>query len=122
MKIAGALQNKVFILLAVVLMSFIMFKLLTINRNRNLAEQVLNRQNMQVIIYVREGCVYCKMAKDLLLENKITYEAIDLDSNPELQKKLIEKTQQTTVPYVFINNKFIGGYNDLLKLKQENKF
>jgi len=122
MKIAGALQNKVFILLAFVLMSFIMFKLLTINRNRNLAEQVLNRQNMQVIIYVREGCVYCKMAKDLLLENKITYEAIDLDSNPELQKKLIEKTKQTTVPYVFINNKFIGGYNDLLKLKQENKF
>lgn len=122
MKIAGALQNKVFILLAVVLMSFIMFKLLTINRNHNLAEQVLNRQNMQVIIYVREGCVYCKMAKDLLLENKITYEAIDLDSNPELQKKLIEKTKQTTVPYVFINNKFIGGYNDLLKLKQENKF
>mgnify|MGYP001417984089 FL=1 len=122
MKIAGALQNKVFILLAIVLMSFIMFKLLTINRNHNLAEQVLNRQNMQVIIYVREGCVYCKMAKDLLLENKITYEAIDLDSNPELQKKLIEKTKQTTVPYVFINNKFIGGYNDLLKLKQENKF
>ena len=122
MKIAGALQNKVFILLVVVLMGFIMFKLLTINRNRNLAEQVLNRQNIQVIIYVREGCVYCKMAKDLLLENKITYEAIDLDSNPELQKKLIEKTQQTTVPYVFINNKFIGGYNDLLKLKQENKF
>ena len=121
MKIAGALQNKVFILLAVVLMSFIMFKLLTINRNRNLAEQVLNRQNMQVIIYVREGCVYCKMAKDLLLENKITYEAIDLDSNPELQKKLIEKTKQTTVPYIFINNKFIGGYNDLLKLKKENK-
>ena len=122
MKIAGSLQNKVFILLVVVLMGFIMFKLLTVNRNRNLAEQVLNRQNIQVIIYVREGCVYCKMAKDLLLENKITYEAIDLDSNPELQKKLIEKTKQTTVPYVFINNKFIGGYNDLLKLKQENKF
>ncbi len=122
MKIAGVLQNKVLILLVVVLMGFIMFKLLTVNRNRNLAEQVLNRQNMQVIIYVREGCVYCKMAKDLLLENKITYEAIDLDSNPELQKKLIEKTKQTTVPYVFINNKFIGGYSDLLKLKQENKF
>ncbi len=122
MKIAGALQNKVFILLVVVLMGFIMFKLLTVNRNRNLAEQVLNRQNIQVIIYVREGCVYCKMAKDLLLERKITYEAIDLDSNPELQKKLIEKTKQTTVPYVFINNKFIGGYNDLLKLKQKNKF
>lgn len=122
MKIAGALQNKVFILLVVVLMGFIMLKLLTVNRNRNLAEQVLNRQNIQVIIYVREGCVYCKMAKDLLLEYKITYEAIDLDSNPELQKKLIEKTKQTTVPYVFINNKFIGGYNDLLKLKQKNKF
>ena len=121
MKIGGKLQNKILILLAIVFMVFIMFKLLTISKSRDLAEQVLDRENMQVIVYVKEGCIYCMMAKDLLVENKIIYETIELASNPALQKKLIEKTRQTTVPYIFINNKFIGGYNDLLKLKKENK-
>ncbi len=121
MKIGGKLQNKILILLAIVFMVFIMFKLLTISKSRDLAEQVLNRENMQVIIYTKEGCLYCMMAKDLLAESKIIYEAIDLGSDLDLRKKLVEKTKQTTIPYIFINNKFIGGYNDLLKLKKENK-
>ncbi len=121
MKIGGKLQNKILILLAIVFMVFIMFKLLTISKSRDLAEQVLDRENMQVIIYIKEGCSYCMMAKDLLAESKIIYKAIDLGSDLDLRKKLVEKTKQTTVPYIFINNKFIGGYNDLLKLKKENK-
>lgn len=121
MKIGGKLQSNILILVAIVFMVFIMFKLLTISKNRDLAEQVLNRENMQVIIYIKEGCLYCMMAKDLLAESKIIYEAIDLGSDLDLRKKLVEKTKQTTVPYIFINNKFIGGYNDLLKLKKENK-
>ena len=94
MKIGGKLQNKILILLAIVFMVFIMFKLLTISKSRDLAEQVLNRENMQVIVYVKEGCIYCMMAKDLLVENKIIYETIELASNPALQKKLIEKTRK----------------------------
>ena len=121
MKIGGKLQNNILILLAIVFMVFIMFKLLTISKSHDLAEQVLDRENMQVIIYTKEGCLYCMMAKDLLAESKIIYEAIDLGSDLDLRKKLVEKTKQTTIPYVFINNKFIGGYNDLLKLKKENK-
>lgn len=121
MKIGGKLQSNILILVAIVFMIFIMFKLLTISKNRDLAEQVLDRENMQVIIYIKEGCLYCMMAKDLLAESKIIYEAIDLGSDLDLRKKLVEKTKQTTVPYIFINNKFIGGYNDLLKLKKENK-
>ena len=92
MKIGGKLQNKILILLAIVFMVFIMFKLLTISKSRDLAEQVLNRENMQVIIYIKEGCSYSMMAKDLLAESKIIYEAIDLGSDLDLRKKLVEKT------------------------------
>ncbi|MBM3466617.1 MAG: hypothetical protein FJX70_02090 [Alphaproteobacteria bacterium] len=121
MKITDILQNKGLIVLTTILAVYIIFKLMVISKNPQLIEQLPDRENMQVIVYVKEGCIYCMMAKDLLVENKIIYETIELASNPALQKKLIEKTRQTTVPYIFINNKFIGGYNDLLKLKKENK-
>ena len=121
MKITAILQNKALIVLTAILAVYIIFKLMVISKNPQLIEQPPDRENMQVIVYVKEGCIYCMMAKDLLVENKIIYETIELASNPALQKKLIEKTKQTTVPYIFINNKFIGGYNDLLKLKKENK-
>ncbi len=50
MKIGGKLQNKILILLAIVFMVFIMFKLLTISKSRDLAEQVLDRENMQSLL------------------------------------------------------------------------
>ena len=73
------------------------------------------------MLYVKKGCSYCNMAKELLTKNKIPYEAVDLSFDLDLQKKLVDKTGQVTVPYVFINNKFVGGYSDLLKLEKENK-
>jgi len=79
------------------------------------------REDLQVILYVKEGCRYCMMAEELLRENNIDYEAIDLSFDRELQKKLVNQTGQTTVPYIFINNKFIGGYKNLLDLKKKDE-
>lgn len=78
------------------------------------------REGLRVILYVKEGCRYCMMAEELLRENDIDYEAIDLSFDRELQKKLVNQTGQTTVPYIFINNKFIGGYKNLLDFKKKD--
>jgi glutaredoxin 3 len=66
-----------------------------------------------VLIYSKEGCSYCAMAKSLLDQKNIKYEIIELGNNQDLFTKLVNQTGQKTVPYVFIDDKFIGGYQDL---------
>lgn len=74
-----------------------------------------------ILLYIREGCFYCKLAKELLQEKSLHYETIELSNNEELYTKLVNTTGQTTVPYIFIDGQFIGGYSDLQKLNEENK-
>jgi glutaredoxin 3 len=121
MKITNKTPNKIFILLAIGALAFILFKVLNSAQDHNITKQVALRENIKVMLYVKKGCSYCSMAEELLTENKITYETVDLSFDLTLQKKLVDKTGQVTVPYVFINNEFIGGYNDLLKPKKEKK-
>ncbi len=74
-----------------------------------------------ILLYIREGCFYCKLATELLQEKSLHYETIELSNNEELYAKLVNTTGQTTVPYIFIDGQFIGGYSDLQKLNEENK-
>lgn len=79
------------------------------------------RTDIKVILYSRIGCSYCNLAKNLLEEMRIPYETIELTENTDLREKLIKQTGQYTVPYIFINDKFIGGYQNLLNMKEEGK-
>lgn len=74
-----------------------------------------------ILLYIREGCFYCRLATELLQEKSLHYETIELSNNEELYAKLVNTTGQTTVPYIFIDGQFIGGYSDLQKLNEENK-
>lgn len=88
---------------------------------RDLHTDDLMDNDIKTIIYTKEGCWYCIEAKKLLQENNIIFNNIDLTSNKELHQKLAIKTGQSTVPYIFLNGKFIGGYQDLLELINTNK-
>lgn len=75
-----------------------------------------------VTLYILERCSYCLMAKNLLNKYNIEYDAIDISDKPELRRKLMDETKQRTVPMIFINNKFIGGYTQLLELEKSGFF
>lgn len=75
----------------------------------------------KVVVYSKAKCFYCENAKELLTKKNIIYKEVDLTWDLELHKKLINETGQTTVPYIFIHDKFIGGYSDLEQLDHNNK-
>ena len=67
------------------------------------------------IIYGSQNCPFCTKAKELLDKNKIQYVYYDVtDKKTETMDELAEKTNnQRTVPIVFKDSTFVGGYNEL---------
>ena len=73
----------------------------------------------KVIIYTKTVCPYCSSAKSLFQSLKVAYEEINLDGKDELRAKLSsENNGFRTVPMIFIDEKFIGGFDDANKLYQ----
>ena len=66
---------------------------------------------MNVKIYTTIMCPYCKMAKDFLKTNKIKFEEINLENNSDAVKEMIEKSGQTGVPVLDINETIIVGFD-----------
>jgi len=70
-----------------------------------------------VVIYTKTVCPYCTSAKSLFKNLGIQFEEINLDGNDELRAKLSsENNGFRTVPMIFIDGKFIGGFDDANKL------
>lgn len=95
-----------FLILAVVLLFFVKNK---INYNDKIFTTKI------VTIYGREECKYCSMAQNLMEKHDIKYKYIELTQ--DLYQKLMSETGQKTVPYVFVDDNFIGGYQDLESFK-----
>mgnify|MGYP001413290972 FL=1 len=72
-------------------------------------------------IYTTNWCPSCVSAKNLLETLKIKYEEINIEENNFSRQKLQELTGGYTVPQIVINNHYIGGYDKLLYLYQNNK-
>lgn len=76
----------------------------------------------QVTVYSTNMCPYCVRAKQLLERKGIEYKEVNLSKEaPEVRIELMQKTNQRTVPQIFIKEQFIGGFDQLYALEREGK-
>lgn len=75
----------------------------------------------KVEVYSSALCPYCMMAKKLLNRKGIEYTEIRVDADPAKRQEMMVKSQQRTVPQIFINDEAIGGYTDLLALDKSQQ-
>ena len=66
-----------------------------------------------VEIYSKDYCPYCQRAKALLTRKGIEFQEYEISTNAVLQQKMQERSGRRSVPQVFINNKHIGGSDEL---------
>jgi glutaredoxin 3 len=74
-----------------------------------------------VKIYTKEGCPYCRRAKELLKGKSVAFEEIDVSNDQKTRDELESSTGFATVPMIFIDGKFVGGANDLSELDESGK-
>ena len=81
---------------------------------------------MEITIYTMENCPYCVKAKDFFRQRGVFYREIKVDENDDcVRSELEEKTGLKTLPQIFLGNKSVGGYSDLVELDKSgelNKF
>ncbi len=70
----------------------------------------------RVEIYTSPSCPYCVQAKRLLAERGIPYEEFDVAGDAELRAQVMERSGRRTVPQIFIDDRSIGGFEELAAL------
>lgn len=87
-------------------------------------EQVAKQElgMLKVEVYSKEICPYCVRAKKLLTKKGVEFTEIDISKQPELRDLMIQRANgRQTVPQIFINDKHVGGCDDLYALDAEGQ-
>lgn len=75
-----------------------------------------------VVIYTTPVCPYCVKAKKLFQSKGVSYEEIDVSANENIRDDMMKKAEgRRSVPQIFINDKPIGGCDDLYALDKAGK-
>jgi glutaredoxin 3 len=75
-----------------------------------------------VEIYTQRYCSYCHYAKELLSRKGVPYHEIDVTSDREKRREMVERANgRTTVPQIFIGATHVGGCDDLYALEDAGK-
>lgn len=76
----------------------------------------------KVEIYTKGYCPYCHRAKALLADKGVAFEEYAIDNDSALREKMIARANgRSTVPQIFINDRHIGGCDDMVALNQQGK-
>ena len=69
-----------------------------------------------VVIYGKEQCPYCDMAKKLAQQRGYNYTYKQLGIDYDLQEMLQQAPNARTFPQIIVNGKSIGGYTEFSEL------
>lgn len=75
-----------------------------------------SKMKKNIILYINPNCPYCTRAIELLKKKGQEITLINVVDNPEKKQEMIEKSNRTTTPQIFIDGKHIGGCDDLYAL------
>ncbi|TDL78166.1 glutaredoxin 3 [Palleronia sediminis] len=75
-----------------------------------------------VEIYTSPLCGYCHAAKRLLTSKDVSFAETDISREPDARATMMQRANgRHTVPQIFIDDRHIGGYDDLAALDRQGK-
>ena len=71
----------------------------------------------RILMYATGVCPFCLMAERLLHSKGVAaIEKVRVDLEPQRRDEMIERTGRRTVPQIYVDERHIGGYDDLAAL------
>ena len=75
----------------------------------------------RVEVYTTSHCPYCHAAKALLDNKGIKYKEIDVTEDPLMKQRVMDELGWRTVPIILINDRLIGGFDELREMETKGK-
>jgi len=76
----------------------------------------------KVEVYSSMLCGFCYRAKKLLEQKGVSFTEIDVMMHPSRRAEMVERSGgRTSVPQIFIDDRHIGGCDDLVALESSRK-
>ena len=100
--------------------------------NHPIIEKIISASPDTYVIFFVRGCPYCENSLQLLRDKNLPYKGYDISTINGNMQKLLEVLKQnadivsfdpshSTKPIIFLNGKFIGGYDQLSQLLNKPK-
>ena len=70
----------------------------------------------QVTVYSTNWCPWCDRAKALLKARGIAFNDVNIETEPDFRRVLVDLTGGYTVPQIVVGEKPIGGFRELREL------
>eukprot|EP00483_Globobulimina_turgida_P003658 UN03664 len=77
-----------------------------------------------IVMFSKTSCGFCVMAKSILSKYSNDYNVMELNkiqNGYEIQDYLYTCTGSSTVPQIFIHQKYVGGCKDILRLHSDDE-
>jgi len=73
-------------------------------------------------IYSRDNCSFCQRAKQVLKGRGFTLTEYDVTHDRSLADEMRKRSNQLSVPQIFLNYEHIGGFDDMMKSIRDGTF
>ncbi|MDD3519177.1 MAG: glutaredoxin 3 [Chromatiales bacterium] len=77
----------------------------------------------KIVMYSTAMCPYCDRAERLLVRKGAAHalEKVRVDTSPERLAEMMRITGRRTVPQIFIGDRHVGGFDDLVDLDMDGE-
>jgi len=75
----------------------------------------------EVLMYCTETCPFCQRALRLLEKKGVTPVRINVDDDPSKWEEMEKRTGRDTVPQIYIGERHVGGFDDLVELDMDGE-
>src|SRR6187551_2527965 len=90
--------------------------------DKALARPHSERPMAKIEIYTKFFCGYCARAKRLLESKGAAFEEYDITLGGEKRSEMLQRANgRTTVPQIFIDDRHVGGSDDLYELERNGQ-